>query len=116
MTEERRHEERLDIAGEAPGEVTILQPVSVVEISRGGAQVEVSVRLALDSLHDFRLALGDRVVVVKARIVHCRIAEFMHDQVVYRAGVEFIEPSDHVVRAIDEYLDRLRAARVRQIR
>ncbi len=116
MTEDRRHDERLDIAGEAPGEVTILQPVSLVEISRGGAQVEVSFRLAIDSLHDFRLLLGDRVVVVKARIVHCRIAEFMHDHVLYRAGIEFIEPSEHVTSAIAQYLERLRTARLRETR
>jgi len=75
MSDERREECRVPILGELRGEVMVFQPVIVIQISRGGAQVETTFRLRLDSLHDFRLSLGDRSIVVKGRIVHCAIAD-----------------------------------------
>ena len=53
----------------------VFQPMAIKEISRGGAQVETGFPLQLDSLHDFRLTLGDRSVVVKGRVVHCSISD-----------------------------------------
>jgi len=89
----------------------VYQPVTASQISRGGAQVETTFRLQLDSLHDFRLTLGDRSVVVKGRIVHCSIADVEEEQVAYRAGVEFVEPSEHAQLAIEEFLKALEASR-----
>jgi hypothetical protein len=89
----------------------VFQPMTVRQISRGGAQVEATFRLQLDSLHDFRLTLGDRSVVVKGRIVHCTIADVEEEQVAYRAGVEFVEPSEHALQAIGEFLSALEASR-----
>ena len=54
-------------------------------------QVETGFPLQLDSLHDFRLTLGDRSVVVKGRIAHSRISDVDQDIITYRSGVEFIE-------------------------
>ena len=89
----------------------VFQPMTVSQISRGGAQIETTFRLQLDSLHDFRLTLGDRLVVVKGRIVHCTIADVEEEQVAYRAGVEFVEPSEHAQLAIEEFLKALEASR-----
>src|SRR6266508_2733827 len=89
--ESNRDSERIRILGELRGEVTIFQPIAIKEISRGGAQVETSFPLQVDSLHDFRLSLGDRSVVVKGRVAHCRISDVDQELVVYRSGVEFIE-------------------------
>ena len=41
----------------------------------GGAQIETMFPLHLDSLHDFRLTLGDRSIVVKGRVAHCSISD-----------------------------------------
>ena len=49
--------------------------MTILDISIGGAQIETAFALQLDSLHDFRLSLGDRSVVVKGRIAHCHIGE-----------------------------------------
>ena len=76
----------------------VFQPMAIKEISRGGAQVETGFPLQLDSLHDFRLTLGDRSVVVKGRVVHCSISDVDQEIVLYRSGIEFIEPSERVVR------------------
>jgi hypothetical protein len=104
MAGEKRDTERLDILGELQGEVSVLAPLTVKEISHGGALVETSFPLQLNSLHEFRLALDGRPVVLRGRIAHCRIVDVEQEVVVYRAGLEFINPSHHVVAAIDAYI------------
>jgi hypothetical protein len=106
-----RRGERVEILGELRGEVMVLEEMAVREIGPGGAQIETRVPLQLDSLHTFRLTLGDRSIVVKGRVVHCRVADVEQDAVVYRAGVEFIEPSSPVTAAIDAFLQMVKAAR-----
>ena len=65
--------------------------MTILDISRGGAQIETPFALQLDSLHDFRISLGERSIVVKGRIAHCHIGELKEGVVLYRTGVEFIE-------------------------
>src|SRR5947207_9869036 len=98
--EDTRDTERIQILGELKGEVIVFQPMAIKEISRGGAQVETGFPLQLDSLHDFRLTLGDQSVVVKGRVVHCTITDVEQEQVLYRSGVEFIEPPVRVASVI----------------
>ena len=69
----RRRTERIEIIGEPRGEVMVYQPMVLTEVSRFGAQVETTFPLQIDSLHDFRFALGDRSIVVKGRVVHARV-------------------------------------------
>src|SRR5438552_11488957 len=90
---EKRDTERIQILGELQGEVMVFQPMAIKEISRGGAQVETTFPLQLDSLHELRLTLGDRSVIVKARVAHCSISDVDQELVTYRSGVEFTEPS-----------------------
>ncbi len=106
-----RRSERIEILGELRGEVMVFEPMAIKEISRGGAQVETRVPLQLDSLHEFRLALGDRSVVVKGRVAHCRISDVDQDVVIYRSGVEFVEPSPHVQVVIESFIDAVKAGR-----
>jgi hypothetical protein len=111
MTDERREAERIEILGELRGEVMVFQPMTITEVGVRGVQVETPFPLVLDSLHEFRLTLGDRSVVVKGRIVHCRITDVDQEHVRYRSGVEFIEPSEHVRVAIATFIEGLKAAR-----
>jgi hypothetical protein len=111
MASEKRDTERLDILGELQGEVSILAPLTIKEISRKGALVETAFPLQLNSLHEFRLELGGRTVVLRGRIAHCRIVDVDQDVVVYRAGFEFIEASDHVVAAVEDYIEHVRRER-----
>ena len=112
--EDKRDTERIEILGELNGEVMVFQPVAIKEISRGGAQVETAFPLQLDSLHDFRLTLGDRSVVVKGRVAHCSITDVDQEQVTYRSGLEFIEPSDRVYSVISEFIDTIKGGRKAQ--
>ena len=114
MPGEKRDTERIPILGELHGEVMVFQPVAIKEISRGGAQVETAFPLQLDSLHDFRLTLGDRSVVVKGRVAHCSISDVDQELVTYRSGIEFIEPSERVHSVIAEFIDAIKGGRKAQ--
>lgn len=108
---DRRAAERLEILGDLRGEVMVYQPMAVREISQGGALIETSFPLHLDSLHDIRLELGDNSVVVKGRVVHCSIADMDREFVTYRAGLEFIEPSDGVRDVVATFIGALKRVR-----
>jgi hypothetical protein len=103
-----RHAERIPILGTLHGEVKLFQPTSVCEISLGGMQVETSFPLQVDSLHEFRLTLQDRSVVVKGRVAHSRITDVDQDIVMYRSGIEFVEPSEPVAEAISDFIAALK--------
>jgi hypothetical protein len=109
--EDKRDTERLQILGELHGEVMVFQPMTIKEISNGGAQVESGFPLQLDSIHEFRLTLGDRSVVLKGRVVHCSISDVDQEVVLYKSGVEFIEPSDRVGAVIVGFIDAVLAGR-----
>ena len=108
---EKRDAERYRILGQLQGEVMVFQPMAIREISLGGAQVETVFPLQLDSLHDFRLTLGDRSVVVKSRVVHCHITDVDQELVVYRSGVEFVAMSERVSSVITEFIDAIKDGR-----
>ena len=112
-SENKRDKERVPVPSPLHGEVMVFQPMTILDISLGGAQVETPFPLQLDSLHDFRLSLGDRSVVVKGRIAHCHVGEVQEGVVRYRTGVEFIEPSDHAKSAIGAFVEVLKIRRER---
>jgi hypothetical protein len=107
----RRRTERVEILGEPRGEVMAYQPMVITEVSRGGARVETSFPLQIDSLHDFRFVLGDRSFVVKGRVVHAHVSNVENAATIYRSGIEFIEPSEHVIEAIRDFMDEVAKAR-----
>lgn len=108
---DKRDGERIQILGELHGEVMVFQPMAIKEISRGGVQVETAFPLQLDSLHELRLTLGDRSVIVKGRVVHCSISDVDQELVTYRSGVEFIEPSDRVHAVITGFIEAIKDGR-----
>ena len=105
---DRLDTERVRILGDLHGEVMVYQPMTITEISRGGAQIETSFPLQLGSLHDVRLALGANSVVVKGRVAHARVTEVEQAQVVYKSGIAFVEPSERVSAAIRAFVADLR--------
>jgi len=111
MDEEKRDAERIEILGDLPGAATVIQPLAIKEISRRGAQVETGFALQVDSLHEFRLALGDRSVVVKGRVAHCRISDVDQSGLIYRAGIEFVEAPPRASEAIAQFIEDLKTGR-----
>jgi hypothetical protein len=99
------------VLGRLEGEVMVFQPMLVREVSPGGAMVETRFPLHLNSLHDLRLSLGARTVVVKGRVVHSQISDVDQGVVVYWTGIEFVDPSEHVSTTITDFLESVRASR-----
>ena len=112
MAGEKREGERIPLEGAVKGEVMVFQPMTLLDIAFRGAQIETSFALQLDSLHDFRLVLGDRSVVVKGRIVHCHIEQLTETNALYRSGVEFVELSDRATAAIADFVRATQQTRV----
>ena len=108
---DKRDAERIQILGELHGEVMVFQPMVIKEIARGGCQVETGFPLQLDSLHEFRLTLGERSVVVKGRVAHCSISDVDQEIVLYRSGIEFIEPSEPVYMVINAFITAIQDGR-----
>ena len=104
MPGNKRDRERVPLEGQVRGEVMVFQPMTILDISVGGVQIETAFALQLDSLHDFRLSLGDRSVVVKGRVAHCHIGELTDVAAHYRTGIEFVELSDHARNAISDFV------------
>ena len=112
MAEENsRDNERVPVPAPLHGEVQVYQPMTILDISRGGAQIETPFPLQLDLLHDFRLSLGERSIVVKGRIANCHVGELKDGVLLYRTGVEFIEASGHVQSAIAHFVEALKLVR-----
>jgi hypothetical protein len=112
-SEAKRDGPRFPLLGDLQGEVMVFQLMSITEISHGGAKIETSFPFHLESLHDFRLTLGERSVVVKGRVTHCAISDVDQELVIYRSGVEFVEPSERVWAVIDQFIGALRDERLR---
>ena len=108
---DKRDTERLPILGDLLADMTVSAPLRVREVSLGGVSVETAFRLAVDSLHDIRLTLGDRSVVVKGRVVHSRVCDVDQDVVMYSSGLEFVEPSAHALQAVADFLEMLKTHR-----
>jgi hypothetical protein len=111
MAGDKRDLERIPLDEQVQGEVMVFQPMTILDISLGGAQIETAFALQLDSLHDFRLSLGDRSVVVKGRIAHCHIGELTDVAALYRSGVEFVDVSEHARGAISIFVAAMKRAR-----
>jgi len=109
--DEKRDRERVEILGQLHGEVMIFQPLSIKEISHGGCLVETAFPLHLNSLHDLRLTLGERSIVLKGRVAHCRISDVEQEIVTYRSGFEFIDPTEPVREVIKHFIDAVRTGR-----
>jgi hypothetical protein len=109
----KRDTERVPVPSPLYGEVKVFQPMTILDVSRGGAQIETPFALQLDSLCDFRISLGERSVIVKGRIAHCHIGELKEGIVLYRTGVEFIEISGHVQAAVEHFVEALKLERER---
>ena len=108
---EKRHSERVPILGELQGEIMLFQPMLIRDISRSGVTVETRFPLHLDSLHDLRLALPNRALVVKGRVTHSKISDVDQDILTYQSGLEFVGASGRVIDAIREFLATVKAGR-----
>ena len=108
---DKRGAERVPILGELQGEIMVFQPMLIRDISKGGVTVETRFPLHLDSLHDLRLTLASKSLVVKGRVADSKISDVDQEIVTYRSGLEFVGASGRVIDAIREFLVTVEADR-----
>ena len=108
---EKRDAERVSILGDLRADVMVFQPILVSDVSRTGVTVETRFPMQIDSLHDLRLTLGDKSIVVKVRVAHSHISDVDQVNVVYQTGLQFVEPPARAVAAIAEFLETLKTNR-----
>lgn len=86
---DRRASLRFEIVGRLRGSLATTQPVRLHDISPGGALVELSFALPVDSQHSVKLASDGHVTTVEARVRHARpsfeVGRFL-------VGLEFTVP------------------------
>src|SRR5688572_1614981 len=107
----KRDDERIPLGGQVEGEVMVFQPMTILDLSASGAQIQTAFALQLDSIHDFRLTLGNRSVVVKGRIAHCHIGQLTDVAALYRTGVEFVDLTEHARNAIATFVTNTKYSR-----
>jgi hypothetical protein len=111
MADDKRDAQRTTVLGELLGEIMVFEPMLIKDVSRRGVSIETRFPLQLDSLHDLRLTLGGRSIIVKGRVVHSSISDVDQDIVTYRSGVEFVEASERVLKVVSDYLESVKATR-----
>ena len=104
MTQSKRAVDRTPVTSGILGNVTVFQPMTILNLSEAGIQIETPFKLQNDSLHDFRLSLGEHSVVVKGRIVYCQVGELHEGSVIYRSGVQFVALPAHALSALREFV------------
>ena len=97
---DRRQDTRPAVGG-LPGDITVTETLRVRDLSPSGAMVETTVPLELKSLHDVRLDLGSRIVIVKGRVTHSSRAS---GDRVFVSGLEFVELSLTIREVIAQFL------------
>ena len=107
MSEDRRENPRIDIDDGLPGSITVVEPMRVAQISPTGAQIDTTAMLNVGTLHDIRLSLGARAVVVKCRVVHSSVRHLHRELVFYRTGVEFVDLNARAADTIAQFVENL---------
>ena len=103
---DRRSSIRFEIVGRLPGALAIAQPVRLHDISPGGALVEMSSPLSVDSQHSVQLSVRGHLATVDARVRHVRPAIDMGR---FLIGFEFITPAHVIDEALATTSDQDRA-------
>ena len=103
---DRRSSLRFEIVGRLRGSLATAQPVRLHDISPGGALVEMSSPLSVNSHHAVQLAARGQISRIEARVCHVRAAI---DQGRYLVGLEFVTPAQVVDEALIARVDKERA-------
>jgi hypothetical protein len=94
------------------GEVMVYQAITILDITESGMRLEATFALQNNSLHEFRLVLSSRSIVVKGRVDRCEVGELTDGTVLYQCRVEFVDPAPHVANTIREFVAVHNAPRV----
>jgi hypothetical protein len=107
MSTERRRNIRVDVNDDLTGGIAVVEPMRVAQISMTGAQIDRTAPLGVGTLHDVRLTLDGRSVVVKGRAVHSTVRQIHREQVFYRTGIEFVDLGGPAAQTIADFVETL---------
>jgi c-di-GMP-binding flagellar brake protein YcgR len=79
-------------------------PARLLDLSLGGALLDLSAALAVGAIHDFALQLDDEVLWVQGEVRRCR--QVQADR--FEVGVEFIGIHPHDLRRLQAYVEARR--------
>jgi c-di-GMP-binding flagellar brake protein YcgR len=88
------------VGGTARGQV----PARLLDLSLGGALLDLATSLEVGAIHDFALQLDDQLLWVQAEVRRCQQVRKEGFQV----GVEFIGIHPHDQRRLRAYVDQRR--------
>jgi PilZ domain len=109
--DERRHAPRVEPRRPLHAKVKASVPVRIVDISAGGAQIELATALRPHVSCEMRVTLDNSEVIISSTVRRCRAWGFGYDEadrkvLLYRAGVEFgAMPAALIERLKAEYLE-----------
>jgi len=118
--DERRQAPRVEPRQPLRAKVKASVPVRIVDISTGGAQIELATALRPHVSCELRLLLDKNEVIIHSTVRRCRAWGFGFDDadrkvLLYRAGVEFESmPAPLIDRLKAEYLERAVASAPRE--
>ena len=92
---DRRTSLRFEIVGRLRGSLATTQPVRLHDLSPGGALIELSFALPVDSQHSVQVASDGQVATVEARVRHVRPS---FEEGRFLVGLEFTVP-EHALHA-----------------
>lgn len=100
---DRRGRARFEIVGQLWGSLESLEPLRLVNLSRGGALLETRLPLVRDSIQRLRLGLQGQTLDVQARVCHVATLSPGPNGERYLVGIEFLA----LPGAVLEHIDRL---------
>ena len=103
---DRRGRLRFELVGELAAVLGTVDPLTVRDISWGGALVESTVPLPVESTQSLRCVFGDRIGEVTARVRRITRTDRADGRWQYRIGFEFID----LQPAMRDEISRLAAA------
>lgn len=105
---DRRRHPRVNVGGRTKGKVNATHDVSLLDISLGGALIEHIHVVQPDSVSELGLTLQGHKMMLKCRVarslVHRVEGQGVGRKLIYRTGLEFLNPSDAVREAIGDYI------------
>lgn len=110
---ERRRYPRWVVGGRLAGRMNAIQNVSFVNISLGGLLVQHTATVRLGDTSLLNLLILGREATVNCRIVRSlvhrpEVQPGGERELIYRSGLEFLDPSEESLGLINEYIEFLK--------
>ena len=100
---------RVKVLGNVTGSVTLLQDVTLLDLSEGGARLEHGGRFSINAICYLRLPAAGGELDLKGRVVHSAVSRTVPGPVegntlLYHSGIEFLELTSESLAALRQLL------------